>query len=339
MPLEHILSSLSTRARQNVISDHTDLKSFLELHPNTFDCWKDHEVLQVTFVVKVVKDFPKRNVLKDSSERSNRKITHYELHYPNEKDTAHFAKEGHHLMKGDKITDQNLDKALDITEKTGHGAEMSIATNSKFASAGIDFIDECYALDPDLVELTPLPRVEAWWLCESRVLELSKPSGTGHSTDAKNNNKKKITLSGGPIQSNISHKIVNDQFAQHQDEKSTSVILTGFKNPETTNTDIKEAIRNRFKDLKVHVVYWGMKEVKARKGCAVLYIKASREVIEEINQIIKKEEHFLIKGDMITVQTSIKDLDSTEKTGEPIQSKVSYKVVDNNGYKTLVLKD
>ena len=42
---------------------------------------------------------------------------------------------------------------------------------------------------------------------------------------------------------------------------------------------------------------------------------------------------------MITVQTSIKDLDSTEKTGEPIQSKVSYKVVDNNGYKTLVLKD
>ena len=127
-------------------------------------------------------------------------------------------------------------------------------------------------------------------------------------------------MSGGPIQSNISHKIVNNQFAQTQDEKSTSVILTGFKNPETTNTDIKEAIRNRFKDLKVHVVYWGMKEVKARKGCAVLYIKASREVIEEINQIIKKEEHFLIKGDMITVQTSIKDLDSTEKTGEPIQS-------------------
>ena len=85
VPLEHILNSLSTRARQNVISDHTDLKSFLELHPNTFDCWKDHEVLKVAFVVKVVKDFPKRMVLKDSSERSNRKITHYELHYPNEK--------------------------------------------------------------------------------------------------------------------------------------------------------------------------------------------------------------------------------------------------------------
>ena len=58
---------------------------------------------------------------------------------------------------------------------TGLGTEMSNATNATLVSPRLDFMDECSALDPDLVELAPLPPVEARWLSESRVLELSKP--------------------------------------------------------------------------------------------------------------------------------------------------------------------
>ena len=78
-------------------------------------------------------------------------------------------KEGHFLIKGDAITIQT-----DRIEKTGLGTEMSNATNVTLVSPRQDFMNECSALDPDLVELAPLPPDEARWPSESRVLELTK---------------------------------------------------------------------------------------------------------------------------------------------------------------------
>ena len=83
-------------------------------------------------------------------------------------------KEGHFLIKGDAITIQTSVKGLDITGKTALGTEMSNATNAALDSPRLDFMDECSALDPDLMELAPLPPDQARWPSESRILELSK---------------------------------------------------------------------------------------------------------------------------------------------------------------------